>query len=247
MRIAWLVALLLGCGRHRFDPIADDGRDDSVTGCFAITACVADGCCPPGCAGNDPDCATVCGDSVCVGNAGETCETCPECNTQSVVCGNEQCQLGETDGACVRDCGPSPWPSAWITEASLLATAVNTHRTQGTDCPAMPEPMLPALTMDAAATLVAQWGAWSAANRSTLTMTCNGHTLADLNAVAGINAGGAVYCFGGGGGTAQMAADGYMTTASLCDAVIMRSDAIAIGTGYAETPQSRCWFTAIRI
>lgn len=189
---------------------------------------------------------TVCGDNVCVGNAGETCLTCAECNTQNIVCGNDQCQQGETDGACPRDCGPTPWPLAWSNEADLLAGAVNMHRTQGTDCPTMTEPMLSALNIDAATTQVAQWGAWNwASSGGGAGMTCNGHTLADLTALAGITAGGVVVCYSPGAGSAQMAADLYMTL-SLCETVIMRADAIAIGAGYAETPQRQCYFTALR-
>ncbi len=82
----------------------------------------------------DSDCLTTCGDGICVGNAGELCVNCAECNTQATdVCGNGQCDPGEDSDVCYADCGPTPW--AWTAEEADFIARLNTARTGGTMCP----------------------------------------------------------------------------------------------------------------
>jgi hypothetical protein len=148
--VACVLLAVAGCGRVGFRAARDggdvapaDSSDDATTAeAPDASPCVdGDGTCPQGCAGLDSDCVAVCGDGMCVGNAGETCGNCmADCDTMADVCGNGFCDPGEDGTNCATDCGPSPWPAAYVQlEADGLA-AMNQLRTGGVTCPgdAMP-------------------------------------------------------------------------------------------------------------
>lgn len=95
---------------------------DSACTYPAITACVADGCCPTGCtAANDPDCSGTCGNGIL--EQGETCDpvaTCPTACDDADACTNDvftgsaaNCNAAcaypaktgcQADGCCVSGC-----------------------------------------------------------------------------------------------------------------------------------------------
>lgn len=169
-----------GCGRISFDVLTGDGAAGSGDGTVpdVTMACVADGFCPPSCVGSDPDCATTCGDSTCIGNAGELCTTCSsDCRVED-VCGNAACDPGEDSANCPSDCGPSPWP--WISDEMDLLTRVNMARTQGTSCNGMPATTAPAVTIDAGLALAARDLAWEESRYGTLAINrCDGRRMFD--------------------------------------------------------------------
>lgn len=75
----------------------------------------------------------ICGDGVCGGTAGELCSACSaDCSARAIVCGNAECQAGESPG-CYADCGPSPW--SWLAEEQALVNEINRVRTTGAMCP----------------------------------------------------------------------------------------------------------------
>ena len=162
-----------GCGRIGFGTV---GGDDSAVP-DATTACVADGFCPPSCIGSDPDCATTCGDGICVGNAGELCTTCAaDCRTTMDVCGNGTCGASETGVTCYSDCGPSPW--TWSQDEADLLAAINQARTEGTSCGGMPATTAPALTIDAALARAARDVTWEQAHLRIITFNrCDGQSM----------------------------------------------------------------------
>src|SRR5262249_30814047 len=103
MRVAWAVALLVGCGRVDFDARTTSCNDASSTGsCSAAN--------PPNLPG--------CGDGICA--AGESCSICSDCRTTAVVCGNGACEAGEDSSSCLVDCGPSPWPWSADEQAAIM-------------------------------------------------------------------------------------------------------------------------------
>ena len=176
--VAVVVMLAAGCGRIGFGTAGDGGAaaDDSAVP-DATTACVADGFCPPSCVGSDPDCATICGDGVCVGNAGELCTTCAaDCRTTMDVCGNGTCGPSETGATCFTDCGPSPW--TWSQDQAELLTAINQARTGGTACGGMQETTAAALTVDPALARAARDVTWEEAHLGTIALNrCDGQSM----------------------------------------------------------------------
>lgn len=172
-----LLTLAAGCGRVDFDPRRDAGLDAQL-GLDGNPACVDDGVCTYGCADEDPDCATTCGDGVCMGNGGELCVNCAaDCMTTTAVCGNGACDPGESP-LCIADCGPSPWP--WASEEAALLAKVNAVRATGYNCPNGARAARPAYT-DAGATTAAREWTWELAHQKFFMMggtVCNGRTFA---------------------------------------------------------------------
>ena len=174
-----IVLVLAGCGRIGFDPSGGDGGGTGGDGSQlpdATTACVADGYCPPSCGAADPDCQTVCGDTQCVGNAGETCQSCTsDCRTTANVCGNGACGAGEDGTTCAFDCGPVPW--TWAQDEAELFAAINNARTAGTSCGGGAVTFAPALTLDPGLHAAARDLAWEAAHLNLTLNRCNGQSL----------------------------------------------------------------------
>jgi hypothetical protein len=180
MRGLWFVVLVAGCGRIGFDATGGGGGGSgsgSALAPDATSACVADGFCPPSCGAADPDCQTVCGDSKCVGNAGELCTTCNDCKTTANVCGNATCGPGEDGTTCYSDCGPLPW--TWTVEEADLFTAINQARTGGTVCAgAAMMATAPAVTRDATLDAAARDMVWEEAQFGTLGLSrCDGQSM----------------------------------------------------------------------
>lgn len=181
MRWLSVVVLVVGCGRIGFEAHGDGGGggpgDDGAQLPDATTACVPDGFCPPSCGATDPDCQTVCGDQQCVGNAGETCQTCTsDCRTTMAVCGNGACQPGENGTTCYFDCGPVPW--TWTPDETALFSAINNARTSGTACGGGPVMTAPALTLDGGLHAAARDLAWEEAHLGSLGFNrCDGQSM----------------------------------------------------------------------
>ncbi len=173
-RIAGAFALvIMGCGRFDFAVHGDGGdSNEAPSGSDALAIDVF---------------ATVCGDGVCDGLHGELCGTCAADCDQPNVCGNGQCDNGETSATCETDCGPSPW--SW--DDSQLIEAVNAARVGGVMCPGTGSvTTAPALTLDSSGTAQAHQLAWSLAHEHytpvppTLT-TCEGETIDQVLSAAG--------------------------------------------------------------
>ncbi len=133
---------LAACGRLRFGtragdggPGDPDGPSDSITFDTTPAPCIdGDGVCDATCVGMDSDCVAVCGDGMCVGNAGETCGACAaDCAVLAPVCGNGHCDSNEDSVNCETDCGPAIWP--WDQFAADAVTMFNAVRTAGYTCP----------------------------------------------------------------------------------------------------------------
>lgn len=214
--------VLASCGRVGFDPLGeagtsgDDASGDGVGLIDAIVCTNDDGVCLVECVGMDNDCATTCGDSVCVGNASEKCAACAECNTQAPVCGNSLCDGTETSATCETDCGPAVWP--WTQQAADLLIEINNMRTAGVMCPGGNRPAVGALAMGPDPSRGAEQLAWQAAHQpvaiSSLT-TCNGVEYLSL-----INAAG----YSGGAFASGATAQGVITTmrtGTSCDRLMM--------------------------
>jgi uncharacterized protein YkwD len=178
--------------------------------------------------------APVCGDTICSGLAGETCTSCPmDCDTRDVVCGNGECQPGETSASCFSDCGPEPWPelsAMWEEEALML---INAERAAGTDCASGPKDPVPPLVMDPALQVAARlhsfdmsWADYHSHE------SCNGRHFTERAAAQG------TFTFAEniawGFGTAPVIVGAWMgSLAGHCDA-IMNPGFEYIGLGQAE-------------
>jgi hypothetical protein len=182
----WLFVCLAACGRFGFDVEHGDGGHSDVSGDDGRhddgnAACLAgDGVCRVSCLGTDPDCNTTCGDGICVGNAGELCANCADCNTLNPVCGNGYCDSNEDSDTCYADCGPTPWP--WTSDEDSFRAMVNSIRTGGYKCPSSSMPTTaPALTRVASMDTAARMYAWAYAYQllPQADVSCNGRTIQD--------------------------------------------------------------------
>ena len=123
----------------------------------------------------------ICGDGVCGGNAGELCSGCAtDCSTRDVVCGNGECQAGESPD-CYADCGPSPWP--WLAEEQALTDEINRRRTTGARCPGdVADRILPAYAIDLSVQQGPREAAWEIAHHQYFFNNgdaCNGRTFGE--------------------------------------------------------------------
>jgi uncharacterized protein YkwD len=181
--------------------------------------------CLVACVATDPDCTTTCGDNRCVGNAGELCGNCAgDCATTSVVCGNAQCQPGESPD-CYADCGPVPW--TWSAEEQQLITLINNARTTGFACPNAASVTRPALTVDTSMTGGAREWAWEMAHSDYFGSTadgCNGRTYVQRKLDGGNFTG---YVRSRGYGTVQLAFDAWMASATQCP-IVMSANATKV-------------------
>jgi hypothetical protein len=121
---------------------------------------------------------------VCVGNSGELCTTCIDCNTRSIVCGNGQCDPGEDSDVCYADCGPTPWQ--WTALETDFMTRINAERVAGITCPTMGTQSAAALTTASNLTAGAREWAWE--SRYALNsggISCNGRNGNDRCIAAG--------------------------------------------------------------
>jgi len=210
-----------------------------------ITTCGADGCCLPGCVTEgDPDCTTVCGDTSCVGNAGENCATCAECNTREVICGNGECQTGESSSTCLSDCGPDPWPAEWEQAQTEFTAEINATRIAGITCPTGAAPAAPALLVDTGLDRAARQNAYELSDTGYNQMdliSCNGRTLADRAAAQGTTSNLEVSAAGFANGAA---AAQWLFTTTLC-ADMMDPTRTFMGAGHAA-PGTRFWIALFR-
>jgi hypothetical protein len=238
-----LVVAIAGCGRLGFEDGASqattDARPDrdasdpdggSTTDAAPATCVSSDNQCLVACVGQDTDCETTCGDGRCVGNSGEEhCGTCPsDCNTQAVVCGNGECEPGETPD-CYADCGPSPWQ--WDAEENVLLMRVNAARTSGFNCPGPPTTVeLPLQISTTMRPGTREW-AWDLAhNLSTGSASCNGRSMPQRVMAAG---GGVVWYAYNPGLTPEAAIDFFLADGSACQS-IMNGNWTTIGLGAAK-------------
>jgi len=215
MALRALAILVASCGRYHFDPVSGVGLDGDT-----VMACVdGDGICPVACVGADSDCVTTCGDTLCVGNAGETCVSCStDCNTLVAVCGNGLCDGGETTASCETDCGPLPWPL--VQEEAALLVAINNTRVGGITCPG--DTMMsfaPALAMGADPTAGAHHLVWQVVHQPfpfTNLLTCNGVGYLSLINAAGYEGGAFA-----GGATSAGVINALRTDGSTCRRIMM--------------------------
>jgi hypothetical protein len=229
------VVALASCGRIGFEIHAgvksDAGDGDGGVGSDAAqTACVdGDGMCPAGCVGMDSDCVNVCGDGLCVGNAGEKCGACAaDCATTSDVCGNGHCDVDESSASCPTDCGPSPWP--WDQQGADLVSMLSAMRTGGFTCPGGAMTTVGALSAGPDPKRGADHLAWEIAHQPFFTglNECDGTTfISDINA-AGYSGGAfgqtataasAIAQIKGDGPTCMRVMMGQYTTASVAMAL----------------------------
>jgi len=195
-----------------------DGAIDGLGPDSAQTCAGNDNVCLVMCVATDPDCTTTCGDNRCVGNAGELCGTCTaDCATTAVVCGNAQCQPGESPD-CYADCGPVPW--TWNTEEQQLMTLINNARTTGVACPGANNVTRPAFTLEPALIAGAREWAWEMSHSNYFGSTadgCNGRTYQQRKLDGGAFTG---YVRSRGYATVQLAFDAWMASATQCPIVM---------------------------
>jgi hypothetical protein len=196
---------------------ADDAQADARDGTLpdaSPNACAGgDDRCLLGCVGDDPDCTTSCGDSRCVGNAGELCTTCEaDCQTLAAVCGNGHCQTNEAPD-CYADCGPTPW--TWTTAESDLLAMINAKRVGGHTCPNGTPVTAPALVASMALRPAARDWVWEIAHHEFVASgggACNGRTFADRQVPVDFD-----YAVNGRGyASAAAAVEGWFSNESIC-------------------------------
>lgn len=235
------------CGRLGFDPRADvdgdgsvisDVRDSNPTldgdADLTLTCVAGDGVCRQSCLATDPDCTTTCGDGVCIGNAGELCPTCAECNTTAPICGNGACDAGEDDDICFADCGPSPW--SWTAQESDLLAKINAARAAGIDCGPSGPVTAPGLAQMANLMPASREWSWEFAHHQldpNAPASCNGRSLQDRLANSGITGAYGAVAYVGGGATPQDALDSWIATPTLC-AIVADAQHTMVGVGVAH-------------
>lgn len=163
----------------------------------------------------DNDCVNACGDTQCVGNAGETCNNCmSDCATMNPVCGNGHCDPGEDSTNCQTDCGPGPWPAAWDQNGMDLVTMISSTRTAGYTCPGGSMVTAGPIAQGPDPTEGARHLAWEIAHQMNYTglSECNGITyIADINA-----AGYTSFATTQGASTPAFALSSLLSTSSSC-------------------------------
>jgi hypothetical protein len=198
-----------------------------------IGACAGgDNKCLVSCVGMDPDCTTTCGDGKCVGNAGEFCGNCAmDCATTNVVCGNGQCQAGESPD-CYADCGPAPW--TWSAEEMQLTALVQNARTSGFTCPGGSAVTRPAYQIVAGLQPAAREWVWEMSHQSFFGMnnvSCNGRTLSQREMDGGFGG----YVRSTGYATVQDAFNSWMSSTSLCPIVMSTATQASVAVALDAT------------
>ncbi len=209
---------------------ASDGSSDAPTDTTMGACAGGDNACLVSCVATDPDCMTTCGDNRCVGNAGELCSSCAaDCNTTAAVCGNGQCQAGESPD-CFADCGPTPW--TWAAEEAQLLALVQNARTSGFACPSMTSVTRPAFTVSAALLPPAREWVWEMSHHNyfgtTAQASCNGRSAAQREADGGFTG----YVRSAGYDTVQAAFNAWMASASQCPIVMSTASMAAIAVSF---------------
>ena len=209
---------------------SSDASSDAPTDASMNACAGGDNTCLVSCVGSDPDCMTTCGDNRCVGNAGELCGNCmADCATTSVVCGNAQCQPGESP-SCFADCGPMPW--TWAAEEQQLLTLVQNARTNGTTCPGGSMVTRPAFTVSAAMLPAAREWVWEMSHHNYFgganNEACNGRTSAQRQQQGGFGG----YVRSAGYATVQDAFNSWITSSTLCPIVMGTSTNAAIAVSF---------------
>jgi len=213
-------------------PLADGDPADAPMTDSPPDACPGgDNTCTAACVGMDPDCITTCGDNRCVGNAGELCGACmADCATTAVVCGNAQCQTGESATSCFADCGPSPW--TWTPEEQQLLTLVQNARTNGFTCPGGSMVTRPAFTVSAAMLPAAREWVWEMSHHNYFggsnAEACNGRTAAQRQQQGGFSG----YVRSAGYASVQDAFDNWMASTTLCPIVMGSATTAAIAVSF---------------
>lgn len=246
MRLVAVALCMLGCGRLAFDPAISDGPPaaDAVSSDGTLAPCVdGDGACLPACVGADTDCITTCGDSRCVGNAGELCSTCmADCMSMAAICGNGACDSGEDGTTCPADCGPAVWP--WAQEEADLIAEVNARRTAGVTCPGDTMRTAPALSLDTTMQPGAREYAWEIGHHQYYAgdgISCNGRTFAMRQDAHGAN-GGTSYS-SPTSLTANAVVASWLSSASLCPVVMLTSRTqLAVGVVHDADHGYVVWF-----
>lgn len=222
---AALCASLVGCGRLNFD--GSTTRDDTLptTG--------------------DAPFVAQCGDQICSGVAGETCGGCgADCNTRAFVCGNSLCDPGEDGATCAADCGPSPWPAAWIAAEDSFRTLLDSARTAGQDCPGMMMPAVGALSSAGDLVVIARVWTYVSVLENGSAVPCNGASLFDIASDHGTVISGGYGAYGSAIDAAA-ALNLLMNDAARCPA-LMSSSFTEIGVGHAENAQIRTYHFYLR-
>jgi len=177
----------------------------------------------------------VCGDDVCDGNAGETCTACAECDTRAAVCGNGECQSGESSDSCEADCGPNSWPAEWASFEEEVRELINRHRAAGTDCPGGARSPVGPLANSAALRSASRLHSWDESRSDYFAHdSCNGRSPWDRAEAAGTSA--FAETIGGGYRTAEAVVQGWLDSSGHCD-IIMNGDHGEIGIGFAAPDQ----------
>ena len=190
-----------------------------------------DNTCLVACVSTDPDCTTTCGDGRCVGNAGELCSNCTaDCMTTNVVCGNGQCQAGESPD-CFADCGPTPW--TWAAEEAQLLALIQNARTTGFACPNMASVTRPAYTISAALLPPAREWVWEMSHHNffgsgSTNASCNGRTAAQREQEGGFTG----YVRSAGPADVQTAFNNWMASATQCPIVMSTSTMANLAVSY---------------
>lgn len=207
------MSLLLGCGRINFGVPGVPG-DTDVAPCRA-----GDNICRVSCLSTDPDCVAICGDGQCVGNAGELCTNCTDCDTMSSVCGNGACDPTEDSDTCFADCGPIPW--TWEVEELDLLSQINTARTSGTTCPGGGGPITSAaIIIDPTLRAAAREWAWEYAYQQfTGSGSCNGRSENERFVASGVQ-GAASFWVANGGDTPTVLMMNFLNNMAICNDIL---------------------------
>ncbi|MEJ7599339.1 MAG: hypothetical protein WKG01_15640 [Kofleriaceae bacterium] len=196
-------------------PIVDGARGSDAP---AGSCMGGDGECLVACVDVDPDCVTTCGDSRCVGSAGELCGACAaDCATRTAVCGNGACDPGEAPD-CYADCGPAPW--LWASEEQDVIARVNAKRVGGVRCPGSDKQVTaPALVAEPSLVPATHEWAWEIAHQNVLVSgggACNGRTNADRQVPVDFDA----YVQSRGYATVAIAVEAWFASMTICPSLV---------------------------
>jgi uncharacterized protein YkwD len=161
------------------------------------------------------------------------------------VCGNGECQAGETPASCLPDCGYDPWPATWAAFEEEVVLLINGHRAAGTDCPSGAKSPVGPLTMQSALRKAAQLHSWDQSHSAYFShMSCNGRSPWQRAAAQGTSA--FAETIGAGYTTPASIVAGWLSsTSGHCD-ILMHGTATEIGVGYANETSGRLWTAMFR-